>query len=89
MLGGIWEKGVLAPTKPMDFSAWAEVVHDGAFHAADARHGRPRIGRILMARGHSATDAAISTAFGAATLSHFQVVTEEVPPIMGQGELGN
>ena len=44
----------------------------------DARHNQPRIGRILMARGLDATDAAISTAFGTATLLRFEVVTEEM-----------
>jgi hypothetical protein len=32
-----------------------------------------------MARGRDATDCAISTSFGAATLTGFTVVTDEVP----------
>ncbi len=55
-------------TAPMDFSVWFELYLDGRWHTADARHNRPRIGRILMARGRDAIDAAISTAFGANTL---------------------
>jgi hypothetical protein len=43
------------------------------------RHNRPRIGRILMARGRDATDVAISTSFGPCTLAGFKVVTDEVP----------
>ena len=62
----------------MDFSAWFEVFLDGRWHTVDARHNVPRIGRILMARGRDATDAAISTAFGANTLVQFKVITEEV-----------
>ncbi|MBM7048379.1 transglutaminase family protein, partial [Rhizobium lusitanum] len=38
----------------------------------------PRIGRILMATGRDATDVALTTAFGPATLSRFEVVTEEI-----------
>jgi transglutaminase-like putative cysteine protease len=63
---------------PMDFSGWFEVYLGGHWHTADARHNKPRIGRILMAVGRDATDVAISTQFGPAILTHFQVVTEEV-----------
>jgi len=65
---------------PMDFSAWFDVFLDGAWHTVDARHNQPRIGRIVMARGRDATDAAISTAFGSAKLVRFEVITEEVRP---------
>jgi len=44
----------------------------------DARHNTPRIGRIKMAHGRDATDVAIVTNFGPATLSGFEVVTEEL-----------
>ena len=74
------KKRVPADPVPMDFSAWFEVFLDGAWHTVDARHNRPRIGRILMARGRDATDAAISTAFGNAKLAGFRVITEEVQP---------
>jgi transglutaminase-like putative cysteine protease len=62
----------------MDFSAWFEVYLGGAWRTCDARHNRPRIGRILMAYGRDAADVAIATAFGAARLARFEVVTEEV-----------
>jgi transglutaminase-like putative cysteine protease len=62
---------------PMDFSAWFEAYLGGRWFTFDARHNYPRIGRILMARGRDATDVAISTAFGQAELSRFQVVTEQ------------
>jgi transglutaminase-like putative cysteine protease len=64
---------------PMDFSAWFEVYLDGAWHTFDARNNKPRIGRILIARGRDATDVAISTSFGASRLAAFKVVAIEVP----------
>jgi transglutaminase-like putative cysteine protease len=63
---------------PMDFSAWFEVFLGGAWHALDARHNHPRIGRIAMAKGRDAVDAAISTAFGVARLSEFTVFTDQL-----------
>jgi transglutaminase-like putative cysteine protease len=63
---------------PMDFSAWFEAYLDGRWYTFDARNNRPRIGRILMARGRDATDVAIANTFGAATLAGFKVVTVEV-----------
>ncbi|MGO7917439.1 transglutaminase family protein, partial [Rhizobium ruizarguesonis] len=65
---------------PMDFSAWFEVFLGGHWHTVYARHNTPRIGRILMATCRDATDVAMSTAFGPATLSRFGGITEEVPP---------
>jgi hypothetical protein len=44
----------------------------------DARHNKPRIGRILMARGRDATDVALSTSFGATGLASFKVHTDEI-----------
>jgi transglutaminase-like putative cysteine protease len=63
----------------MDFSAWTEVFLGGRWHTVDARHNTPRIGRILMAVGRDATDAAITTSFGPNTLAGFKVVAEELP----------
>lgn len=50
----------------------------GEWHTFDARHNRPRIGRILVARGRDATDTALTTYFGPAVLSRFEVHTDEV-----------
>jgi transglutaminase-like putative cysteine protease len=61
----------------MDFSAWFEAYLDGRWYTFDPRHNRPRRGRILMARGRDATDAALTTAFGAATLTRFDIYTDE------------
>jgi transglutaminase-like putative cysteine protease len=51
----------------------------GRWYTFDARHNKPRIGRILIARGRDATDVAITTLFGPSTLVGFKVVTDEVP----------
>ena len=66
----------------MDFSAWFEAYLDGRWYVFDARHNRPRRGRILMARGRDAADAALTTTFGPVTLSRFEVYTDEdrLPP---------
>jgi transglutaminase-like putative cysteine protease len=63
---------------PMDFSAWFEAFLDGQWWTFDARNNRPRIGRVLMARGRDAADVAITTSFGTAWLQKFEVVTDEV-----------
>ena len=76
--GYLGDIGVPRDPAPMDFSAWFEAYLDGAWHTLDARHNVPRIGRLLMARGRDATDAAISTAFGVAELVRFEVITDEV-----------
>jgi transglutaminase-like putative cysteine protease len=61
----------------MDFSAWFDAYLGGKWYTFDARHNRPRRGRILMARGRDATDAALTTTFGAATLTRFNIYTDE------------
>lgn len=61
----------------MDFSAWFEAYLDGRWYVFDARHNYPRRGRILMARGRDATDVALTNTFGRATLTRFQVYTDE------------
>jgi transglutaminase-like putative cysteine protease len=76
--GYLGDIGVPQDPAPMDFSAWFEVFLDGRWFTFDARHNRPRIGRILIAQGRDAADVAISTTFGATELARFKVVTEEV-----------
>lgn len=66
------------PALPMDFSAWYQVYLGDRWWTFDARHNRPRIGRVLMAVGRDAADVAITTSFGVANLKHFQVVSDEV-----------
>ena len=62
----------------MDFSGWFETYLGGRWYTFDARHNRPRIGRIVMARGRDATDVAISTTFGPCVLTDFKVITEKL-----------
>lgn len=80
--GYLGDIGVPPDPAPMDFSAWFEVYLNGPegprWYTFDARHNRPRIGRIVMARGRDATDCALSTSFGTALLGEFKVHTDEV-----------
>jgi transglutaminase-like putative cysteine protease len=66
------------PVTEGDFAGWFEAFLGGRWHTFDPRNNKPRIGRILMARGRDAADVAISTAFGENTLENFRVWTEEV-----------
>ncbi|MNV32456.1 Transglutaminase-like superfamily protein [compost metagenome] len=75
--GYLGDIGVPKDPNPMDFSAWFEVYLGGHWHTVDARHNTPRVGRILMATGRDATDVALTTAFGTAKLSRFEVKAEE------------
>ncbi|MEO6014241.1 MAG: transglutaminase family protein [Devosia sp.] len=77
--GYMGDIGIPPMPGPMDFSGWFEVYLGGHWYTADARSNKPRIGRILMAIGRDATDVAISTQFGPAILSAFNVVTDEIP----------
>ena len=63
---------------PMDFSAWIEVFLDGGWHAFDPRNNRPRIGRIVIARGRDAADVPLVNSFGPHILDTFNVWTHEV-----------
>jgi transglutaminase-like putative cysteine protease len=78
--GYLGDIGVPLDDSPMDFSAWFEAYLGGRWYTFDARHNKPRIGRILMARGRDATDVAIVTSFGPCTLAGFKVITQEVTP---------
>lgn len=74
--GYLGDIGVPPDPAPMDFNAWVEIYMGGQWWTIDARHNRPRVGRILMGRGRDAADVAIATAFGPAVLAEFQVITE-------------
>ncbi len=63
---------------PMDFSAWFEVYLENRWWVFDARNNIPRIGRVLIATGRDASDVAITTSFGRANLTQFEVIAEEV-----------
>jgi transglutaminase-like putative cysteine protease len=79
--GYLGDIGVPPIDAPMDFSAWFEVFLGDQWYTFDARHNRPRIGRILMARGRDATDAALTTSFGPSWLANFAVHTDEVKAV--------
>lgn len=76
--GYLGDIGVAPLPDPMDFCAWFEVYLGGRWHTFDARYNVPRIGRILMARGRDAADAAMATSFGPHRLETFEVRCEEV-----------
>lgn len=66
---------------PMDFSAWMEVWLDGRWHTFDPRNNRPRIGRIVVARGRDAADIPLINSFGPHILKSFRVWTYEVDAV--------
>lgn len=63
---------------PMDFRGWLEAALGGQWYAFDARNDAPRIGRVLMARGRDAPDAALTTTFGVNQLPSFRVETDVI-----------
>lgn len=75
--GYLGDIGIPPAPYPMDFSAWFEVYLGDRWHTFDARHNVPRIGRVVMARGRDAGDVPLTMAFGAHTLSRFEVTTVE------------
>lgn len=66
------------PSGPGDFCAWFEAYLEGRWYTFDARYNTPRIGRVLVARGRDAADAAMITSFGNYDLKLFRVWTDEV-----------
>ncbi len=76
--GYLGDIGVPAVPDPMDFSGWFEAYLGGRWYTFDARHNKPRIGRVLIATGRDATDVAISTSFGPSALVKFEVFTDEL-----------
>ena len=76
--GYLGDIGVPPVDAAMDFSAWFQAYIGGRWYTFDARHNRPRIGRILQGYGRDATDVAISTSFGSARLAKFKVITDEI-----------
>ena len=76
--GYLGDIGVPPSSDPMDFSAWFEAYLGGAWYTFDPRNNVPRIGRVLMARGRDAADAALTTTFGVNKLESFKVWTNQV-----------
>ena len=77
--GYLGDIGQTPPFGPMDFAGWFEAFLGGQWYVFDARNNKPRIGRVLIARGRDAVDVAISTTFGPNTLAGFNVICNEVP----------
>lgn len=76
--GYLGDFGVKDPTgDPPDFSAWIEVYLGGRWHTFDPRNNTPRIGRIVVARGHDAVDVPMIYSFGPHWLEHFEVWTRK------------
>jgi transglutaminase-like putative cysteine protease len=67
---------------PMDFASWFEVWLDGGWWTVDPRNNEPRIGRVVIARGRDALDAAMVTTWGAAQLEVMTVWADEVGDAM-------
>lgn len=76
--GYLGDIGVPKDPAPMDFSAWCEVYLGGRWCTFDARHNKPRIGRIVVAYGRDATDVPLFHSFGPHVLKSFKVWTDEV-----------
>lgn len=78
--GYLGDIGVPVDPVPMDFHAWFEAWIDGAWRTFDARHNKPRIGRVLIAVGRDAADVAFATTFGATELLQMTVWADQVDP---------
>jgi transglutaminase-like putative cysteine protease len=66
---------------PMDFAGWFEAYLGDRWYTFDARNNKPKIGRVLMARGRDACDVALASTFGPNTLLRFNVWADEVAPV--------
>jgi transglutaminase-like putative cysteine protease len=69
--------GVTPVDVPMDFASWLEAWLDGRWWTFDPRNNEPRIGRVVIARGRDALDAAMVTTWGAAQLQLMTVWADE------------
>lgn len=58
---------------PMDFHAYAEVWLEGGWQVFDPHDRAPRKGRVFIASGLDAADAAFATLYGSARLTKFEV----------------
>lgn len=67
----------------VDFHAYAEVFLNGVWQTFDARYGQPLKGRVKIAHGMDAVDAAFATFYGNVTPRKFAVRAEQIaaPPV--------
>jgi transglutaminase-like putative cysteine protease len=66
------------PDYPMDFCSWLEAYLDGRWWTFDPRNNVPRMGRVVIARGRDALDAAMVTTYGTPVLRTMTVWADEV-----------
>ena len=62
----------------MDFSSWFEAWIGSQWWTFDPRNNEPRIGRVVIAYGRDASDTAMVTTWGKATLEQMVVWADEV-----------
>lgn len=79
--GYLSDIGTEPPRSAGDFSAWFEAYLDGRWYTFDPRNNVPRVGRVLIARGHDAADVPLSHSFGPSALTSFRVWTDEVDEV--------
>lgn len=65
------------PDIPMDFCSWFEAWLDGRWWTFDPRNNEPRIGRVTVAKGRDALDAAMVTTWGEVELTRMTVWADE------------
>lgn len=78
--GYVPDIGVASSGAEEDFHAYFEVYLGHRWQTFDARFLKPRVGRIKIAHGLDAVSCAISTVFGAAALTRFEVWAYQVDP---------
>jgi transglutaminase-like putative cysteine protease len=72
---------VMPSDLPMDFCSWFEAWLGGRWWTFDPRNNERRIGRVVIARGRDALDAAMVTTWGAAELKLMAVWADEVTDV--------
>lgn len=75
--GYLPDVAVPLPGVPMDFCSWFEAWLDNRWWTFDPRNNEPRVGRVVIARGRDALDAAMVTTWGAAQLDAMTVWADE------------
>jgi transglutaminase-like putative cysteine protease len=78
--GHLPDIGYVDPGTPMDFHAYCEVFVGQEWLTFDPRYNIPRIGRIKIAHGADAVDAAFTTIYGEARLTQFEIWAYQVNP---------
>jgi transglutaminase-like putative cysteine protease len=86
-VGYLPDIAVEPPDTPMDFHSWFEAYLGGRWYTFDARHNRPRIGRVIVGRGRDAADVALSTSYGNLQLHAMTVWADEIHPGAGAEHL--